>query len=399
MSWKYKKCNFIVCGKINKYAFLVLLEAGLNISAYFVMMQSKSLKYPIWNPAIIQIVMALGSILSFILIIIYHLINKRKNNTIEMPLVRKDTTNERSWKKKILWILLVPIFNFLNIFIDGFIGYIGVNYLNMFAFYFLFLSLFSILLLKNKLYNHHYVSIIIILIFDLVNSILYNVSIINPFPASKLSYLPIMFNQLFYCLLLVYYKYLMMNKYIKTYEILFFEGLFTSVLLIIAYIILLKIKYSNFFWLYYQNIDTKEIFILIILALMGFFFSLVKLIIIDIFSPSYILITELIPRNLSNIFGPSDIKKYITTSVFTVLYLFIFFIFVEFIELNFLGLNKMTKRNIEIRAGLENIDDEDINDLNNKKRITLDEYGLELEFKNDQAYDENRGSRVSRVSY
>ena len=171
MSWKYKKCNFIVCGKINKYAFLVLLEAGLNISVYFVMMQSKSLKYPIWNPAIIQIVMALGSILSFILIIIYHLINKRKNNTIEMPLVRKDTTNERSWKKKILWILLVPIFNFLNIFIDGFIGYIGVNYLNMFAFYFLFLSLFSILLLKNKLYNHHYVSIIIILIFDLVNSI------------------------------------------------------------------------------------------------------------------------------------------------------------------------------------------------------------------------------------
>ena len=54
--------------------------------------------------------------------------------------------------------------------------------------------------------------------------------------------------------------------------------------------------------------------------------------------------------------------------------------------------------NVAKRA-VQNIDDEDINDLNNKKRITLDEYGLELEFKSDQAYDENRGSRSSRVSY
>ena len=339
MPEKCNKCNCINCGKINKYAFLILIEAGLNIGATFTLMESKSSYYPIIFPSIYQIVMSLGSVLSFILIIIYKIRNKRKNNTINMLLNKKNNSNERSWKKKILWVLLVPIFNFFFIFIDGFIANNGVNFNNIYAFYFLFLTLFSNLLLKNKLYKHHYVCIIIIIILDLVNNMIYKVSIIQPFPASKFSYLPIIFCLLFYCLLLVYYKYLMITKYIKTYEILFFEGLFTSVLLIIAFIILIKTGNVKYFWTYYENIDKKEIIVLIILAFIGFIFGLLKLIIIDIYSPFHILLTDLIPRNLSTIFLPTDTVTYITTITFTVIYVFILSIFVEFIELNFLGLS------------------------------------------------------------
>ena len=158
-----KCCKIINCGKINKYAFLLLLTAGINIGSTFALIESKSFYYPIVYPAIAQIVMSLGSTLSFIFIIIYKIRNKRKNNTINMLLNKKNNSNERSWKKKILWVLLVPIFNFFFIFIDGFIANNGVNFNNIYAFYFLFLTLFSNLLLKNILYKHHYVCIIIII--------------------------------------------------------------------------------------------------------------------------------------------------------------------------------------------------------------------------------------------
>ena len=114
---------------------------------------------------------------------------------------------------------------------------------------------------------------IIIIILDLVNNMIYKVSIIQSFPASKFSYLPIIFSLLFYCLLLVYYKYLMITKYITTYEILFFEGSFSFVLLTIIFIILIKTGNVQYFWAYYETIDKKEIIVLIILALVGLFLT------------------------------------------------------------------------------------------------------------------------------
>ena len=303
-------------------------------------------------------------------------------------MIKKDDKNERSWKKKILWILLVPIFTYITIFLDCFIAINGVNYQFLFGFYFVFLTLFSKLLLKNKLYKHHYLCIIIMIFLDLLYNAINGIPSINQLAANELSYLPIVILTLFYGLLLVYYKYLMFIKYIKTYEILFFEGLFTSVLFIITFIILIKTGYVQYFWTYYENIDKKEIIILISFGVICFLIGLFKLIIIDIFSPFHILLTELIPKNLANILVPADTATYITTISFTVVDIFILFIFVEFIELNFLGLSTMTKRNIEKRARLESLED-DINDITIKKKITLDEYDLELEFKNEQAPDEN----------
>ena len=379
---KCKKCNFINCGKINKYALLMLVEAGLNISLSFVIFESKTIYYPVIYPVLIQIIGSLGSTLSFILIIIYHIRNKRKNNKINQHLIKKDDKIERSWKKKILWILLVPIFTYITIFLDCFIAINGVNYQFLFGFYFVFLTLFSKLLLKNKPHKHHYLCIIIMIILDLLYNAINGVPSINQLAANELSYLPIVICTLFYGLLLVYYKYLMFIKYIKTYEVLFFEGLFLSVLFIITFIILIKTGYVQYFWLYYENIDKKEIIILISFGLICFLIGLFKLIIIDIFSPFHILLTELIPKNLANILVPTDTATYITTISFTVVDIFILFIFVEFIELNFVGLSEMTKRNIEKRARLESLED-DINDITIKKKITLDEYDLELEFKNN----------------
>ena len=84
----------------------------------------------------------------------------------------------------------------------------------------------------------------------------------------------------------------MLIKYIKSYEILFFEGLIILVLSIITLITAIKIGYIKNFWDYYENIDKIEIVIFIALALINFIIGILMLIIIDIFSPFYILLAD-----------------------------------------------------------------------------------------------------------
>ena len=389
---KCSKCNWIKFGEINRKALLLLIQTCLNIAVNFVMKESKTLNYPIIYPVVDKIVYQLGSCLSFFLFIFYTIRNKRKHFKNYRQLIKTNNKSEMNWTTKILWILLVTGFDFITDFIDSFIAIYNMNdNLNLFGFAFIFISAFSIWILNYKLYKHHYISMAIIIFLDALYNIVYGVSILEYRIGNKYSYLLLISLELFSSLELVLCKYLLYVKYIKIYEILFFEGLFLSALSIIKFIIMIKVDYVQFFWEYYENIDQKEIIILIILALMGFFISFLNLAIIDAFSPFHILLTELIPKNMFYIFYHEDAKELIINIIFTIIELFILFVFLEFIELNFLGLSKMTKRSIELRAKIESLEDDidDINDINYEKKIVLDEYGLELEFKNEQAPDEN----------
>ena len=188
------------------------------------------------------------------------------------------------------------------------------NSLNSFAFYFIFLTFFSNNLLKNKLYKHHYISIIIIIVLDLLNNIIAGDSIIEENKRYQgygiyiryFSFLIIIIYILLYSLKIVLYKYYMLIKYIQPYEILFFEGLFLSVLLIITVILytntdIYNSAYTYFnFKYYYKNLNTEEIVILVSLTLIYFIYNLLQLIIINYFSPFYILLINLIPENLLN---------------------------------------------------------------------------------------------------
>ena len=124
---------------------------------------------------------------------------------------------------------------------------------------------------------------------------------------------------------------------------------------------------------------------------MAFFYNLFQLIIIDIFSPFHILFTDLIPKNIFFLFKTKDTTNLLISLFLLLIIIFMILLFVEFIELNFLDLSKMTKRNIELRAKHKSIDD-NLNDIKKKKKIILDEYGLELEFKNEKTSDENEAS-------
>ena len=96
----------------------------------------------------------------------------------------------------------------------------------------------------------------------------------------------------------------------------------------------------------------------------------------------------------------SKINITIICSIFLVLCLFMSLIFIEIIQLNFCGLSTMTKKNIEERARIdsmlndENDNDEDIKENNKKeksenideKRISIKGYSVEL---NELSIDKN----------
>ena len=177
MAKECKKCSCINCGIFNKYMILLFIETFLTIALIFIRYETKFFFGLYLNPIISNISSSFGSLLSFIVFIIYTIRNKRKNNKNNLLLI-KSNMNEISMFKKILWILLVSIIAFIYIILYCFI-WINDNDINTFAFYFIFLTFFSNLLLKNKLYKHHFISIIIIIILDFIYNLFDGKSIIK----------------------------------------------------------------------------------------------------------------------------------------------------------------------------------------------------------------------------
>ena len=135
------------------------------------------------------------------------------------------------------------------------------NYLNNWAFDIILMSLFSYLILNNKLYKHHYISISINII--VIIGLVYNV-ILDKFSKKNIEkyyeyYLTNILNGALYSLVFVLYKYIMIKKYIKSYEILFFEGLFESILSIITLIVTTNCGLIDNFWDFIDDLDKKEI--------------------------------------------------------------------------------------------------------------------------------------------
>ena len=391
MSYNCKKCNYINFGKINKYMFLILLNALLYFILSITEDHSKFYAEKNLHPIIYNISSSLGSSLSFILYIIYNIRNKTKINIINNLPTNQNNINQINLKTKLLWILLVTIVSFIYHFIQSIMWFNLDNYLNIWAFYITFLSLFSYWILKMKLYKHHYVGIITVSIIGLLFNVITGKLSFDNIKKYYQFYLASIFNVILQSLILALYKYYMFVKYIKSYEILFFGGLNELILSIITLIITTNIGYIDNFWEFYENLDKKEIIIFIFLTLINFFYNLLILIIIDIFSPFYIFLADFIAQNIFFFYkiDKLDLLTIIICVVSVLIEIFMILVFIEVIELNFCGFSTMTKKNIESRAKLE-VFEGDINNIILDKKIILDEY--ELELINDEGKDRSTAS-------
>ena len=244
------------------------------------------------------------------------------------------------------FIVLIGVIFFVNYFI---FVYIFALKTNTWIMYILFTSIFYYLFFKSKLYRHHYLSIVIILIIGLVIDFVegnIQKDFKENFKLILLSFLRIILLSLNYVLI----KYTMEKKYASPYEIGFFNGLINLILFIIGAVIdnffIKKFEYKE----YFDNFNGKEL--LVVLGLMITQFGIyISLFIIDKKdTPCHIFIVFVFGQ-LAYYYKLTEIS--IVSIICLILILFFSLIFNEIIELNFLGLSQNTRKNIINRANTE----------------------------------------------
>ena len=379
------KSKIISLGKTNKFLFLILVGSVLLTSLTIVENFTKFFADENKHPVIYSMTYSIGLSLSFILVIIYKIRSKRKNKGTNLLLNAQNELTSFSvaypshiisFKEKFLWILLTSGINYFAYIFFCIYWFNYDTYLNLWGITLPVMSVFSQFILKIKLYKHHYLAIFIVVIFGFS----YNF-VVDKFSEDNIknydSYLVQFMTECLISLMNVMYKYLMNKKYIVSYEILFIEGIIELILGIITLIITTNIGAIDNFMDFIEQIDAKEIMLLIVLTLIQFLLYLIEIIIIDMFSPFHIILINII-RDYILFFANFDkvslfVSIYVTICICVCVFMIL--VFTEILELNFFGLSKMTKKNIEKRAQIDVID---IYDDNKSERIESRGYVFDL---------------------
>ena len=317
---------------------------------------------------------SLGLMLSFIPFIIYKIRNKEfkcfdkniKNNNLVY-----NNLFEAIIYGKYKWILLSSFIDFIQtIVIDNFCALCRVN---MWIFDILFISIFSYLIFKIKLYMHHYISIIIIISVGISLDIYLDHYIFN----DKDYFLQMLFkfiSEILLSLGFVIDKYTMEKKFCSPYEICFYHGFINLILSLILLSFSKQIGLDNYDE-FFNNPSFDKFYSFIIVMLIQFIFNIFIFIINKNTTPCHILILLIIGQ-----FAPyikaltTDIINSIILIIGLFFILFFVLIFNEIIEFNCFELEKNTKKNITLRAKIDRlsvgfIDYENEDDIDNNNDL------------------------------
>jgi hypothetical protein len=290
--------------------------------------------------------------------------------------VKSDLKKERV-AKKVMYIgfliailLILNIFNiiFRDIFSDegwNFILHIGKQSFGVFFEIIFFITL-SIYAMKYKIYRHHFVSLIVILL----NLILLMISFIICFPDCTIQTIIYYFFYSFlfclYCILGKKYLNLFSNS---PYNIMLSIGIVSILILFIFDIIMFSLfdnndNYINKYGIilgFKKMTNILSIYVFIFDVICNFFSNIGLWLTIYYYSPFHYIISESMSEYLFILYDFIIFKrdyKFSDIILYTIIYIinFTFFlIFNEIIILKFCGLNYNIKENIEEREIIDNI--------------------------------------------
>ena len=366
----------ISLGTINKYLIVILV--GCIFCFLNRLLNKVDIDTILFDGTVISnICISLSRFLTVIPYIILTIKTRRKTKRIG-----KDKNKEKSYeyndkikesaKGKWGYILLS---SFIFLILSYFLNESFKIKTNAWIWYILFSSLFYYLIFKIKLYIHHYLSIVLIILLglaiDLITKNLQKEIVEEPLNLS-MKFL----KQIFFSLYNVIAKYVMEQKYVSVYEFSFYVGLFNLIVLLIFSIFdYYYIKWTPF-EKFFNNFNYKQL-----LLLLGIIFSQLGINITTLLttknnSPCHIFI----------IFVFGQIAYYIDFSgistiviILLIIILFLSLIFNEIIEINFCKLSYNTKRNIAKRAEVETFLPSESDD--EKENISNNEFESEIESK------------------
>ena len=179
---------------------------------------------------------------------------------------------------------------------------------NLWIFDILFFSLFSYFILKTKLYIHQYISLLGIIILGVILNV---INLYDKNPTFK-SIILVFSSEIIYTFNIVLNKFEMDKFFCTPFEISFYEGLFV---LILNLILLFSIDKNNFF-IYYDSLDSKEIWIFILSMISRFSFNIFGLLTVKYLTPSHVVILLIIGEISFSFEYKNDYKLYLIIAIF-----------------------------------------------------------------------------------
>ena len=382
------KCiNF---GDVNKRLLIPIFGGIIRLIYIFLIHRNPKYEIATKNPFILNIYTSVGMIFSFIPYLILKYRSKTKSissnasqiqSKLNIEFIHSDLYEEieidQSRKYKL--IICSSIFDFLQVLLLT-IFCIYCNY-NLWIFDILFMSLFSNLILKTKLYKHQYFSMIIIIILGFILNIIKYFNLgdtnnkVDPFELSMK-----LLSEICLSLSMVIVKYNMEKTYCSPYEICIWEGLIGLILNIIILVIVNQlrvtisgIEYPNNFYELFDNYDINDLIICFVELIMNAIYNMVIFVTCDFFTPFHILITSIIKEFYSYLQTDGNLVLNILGICILIFIAFMFLVFVEIIELNFWNISYNTKKNIELRSltdsSIENNYNININDEKSEEEM------------------------------
>ena len=269
---------------------------------------------------------------------------------------------------EIYQVLLLGFVDFLQSFS---IFYGNELYSNNYQIYFwssyiLFICFFKKILLKNRLYRHQIVSLIIFAVFDLAYTILILTDPKIVFIHKQLIF--IVLGNCCFSFEIIFEKRIIETTFISIYKLCFFLGLTTFcynlIISLISTVIAKSLDkgtkmrehffdYSN----YFNDVNNiiSEIFLIFIFIIFNGLYNILQFVTIKFLSPYHTLITQLIlalyMTVINKITGEKiSLHTFIFAVIFHIICFLVLFIFIEILQLNFCGISKDTKFHIGIRS-------------------------------------------------
>jgi len=236
----------ISLGAINKKILFAVFGGCFKIIANIILYRSEvKMKN---HPCILGINAGLGLSLSFFPFLYLKLKNRKMNHSQSSTLITGNfliyndsfvIMKNREKKRKYFYFLSVAILDFLQKFLTFF--YVKLFLENFWIFDSFLILVFSFLILKTKVYSHHFLSLIMIIIIGIA----FNVINYYDNDITLLQVVVTLLTEIFYCLENVICKLTFNVKFSSPYEICLFVGIFELIIFTLLLIIFMNTSISG----------------------------------------------------------------------------------------------------------------------------------------------------------